>query len=93
MDTSGKRQIALDRPAFYRIEVTGRLNPRWVTDMCDATVVHRADADGQVVTTITGELMDQAALMGVLNLAYNFGHALLSLENLNQGERPKPDVG
>lgn len=34
----------------------------------------------QPVTTLTGELLDQAALMGVLNGLYSLGYALLSVE-------------
>ena len=37
---------------------------------------------GQVITTLTGELVDQAALIGVLSSLYDLGYALLKVERL-----------
>jgi hypothetical protein len=36
--------------------------------------------DQQCITTLSGSVVDQAALMGVLNLAYDLGLVLLSVE-------------
>ncbi len=42
-----------------------------------------AKRSGQVsITTLRGELVDQAALMGVLNAVYDLGFALLKVERL-----------
>jgi hypothetical protein len=38
------------------------------------------------VTTLTGELTDQAALMGVLNTVYDLGFTLLKVERLADSE-------
>ena len=38
------------------------------------------EADGSPLTTLTGPLVDQAALYGVLNALYSLGFALLSVE-------------
>jgi len=39
-----------------------------------------AGSQDQPVTTLAGELRDQAALIGVLNGLYSLGYALLSVE-------------
>jgi len=83
MDDSGTHAIALDTSAVYRIKIQGRLDPSWITNMCDMTVHHDIGQDQRVVTTITGELADQAALMGILNLVYDLRCPLLSLETLS----------
>jgi hypothetical protein len=44
---------------------------------------------GSIVTTLTGELIDQAALMGVLNSLYDMGYPLLKVERL--GPSPPAD--
>ena len=44
---------------------------------------------GPIVTTLTGELVDQAALMGVLNSLYDMGYPLLKVERL--GPSPPAD--
>ena len=91
MNNSEKRAFAFDMPAVYRIQILGKLDPRWVTDMCGMTVHHEVGEGRRWLTTITGELVDQAALMGVLNLVYNYGYPLLSLENLRWTNRPDPE--
>ena len=44
---------------------------------------------GAIVTTLAGELIDQATLMGVLNSLYDMGYALLKVERL--GPSPPAD--
>ena len=54
----------------------------WVSRLADMTITVRKAASRQQVTTLTGEVRDQAALMGVLNLLYEMGFALLRVERL-----------
>jgi hypothetical protein len=44
---------------------------------------------GPIITTLTGELVDQAALVGVLNSLYDMGYPLLKVERL--GPLPPAD--
>jgi hypothetical protein len=71
----------MDKPATYRIRVQGQLGndaSNYLQGMC-ITIEHRADQNS--VAVLTGELLDQAALMGVLDGLYNFYHLpLLSVE-------------
>jgi hypothetical protein len=41
-----------------------------------------------VITVLSGELVDQAALMGVLNAVYDLGHTLLKVERLAEKQSP-----
>lgn len=88
MHESRNRPIALDTRSVYRIEIQGRLDSSWITDMCDITVRHEGDEGQPDVTTLTGELEDQAVLMGILNLVYDLGYPLLSLTCLGRAEPP-----
>jgi hypothetical protein len=45
---------------------------------------------GSIVTTLTGELIDQAALMGVLNSLYDMGYPLLKVERLGTAPSAEP---
>ena len=45
--------------------------------------VRRVADDGLPVTTLSGELADQAALVGVLNQLYNLRVAVLSVTRVN----------
>jgi hypothetical protein len=58
--------------------------------MCDVTVRHEGDEGQPGVTILTGELEDQAVLMGILSLVYDLGYPLLSLAY--QGSADQPDL-
>ena len=71
------------QPASYRIDVHGVLDARWLGDYTDLRVEHiDAGSDG-AVTRLTGELADQSALLGLLNLLNDLGVPLLALDCLS----------
>jgi hypothetical protein len=62
--------VPYDRPATYQIRVQGRIDPAW-SDHLEGMAIHPAAVEaGPPVTTLEGELSDQAALAGVLNTLY-----------------------
>jgi hypothetical protein len=77
-----RRPLKFDTPAGYRIRVEGPLDERW-SDYLGGMTISSANRSGEpTVTTLTGELVDQAALMGVLNTVYDLGFTLLKVERL-----------
>lgn len=69
----------MDSPAYYTIELQGRLSPDW-SDRLGGLAVTCTETDARPpLTTLNGWLLDQAALAGVLISVYNFGLALLSV--------------
>lgn len=81
---SHQKALRQDQPAAYRIQVQGRLSPRWA-GWFEGLV---ATDDGAEVTTLTGVVADQAALLGVLGRLYTLGLPLLLVER-----RPEADPG
>ena len=73
---------AWDEPATYQIRVRGELNQRWAVWFDGLTISH--DADGE--TTLTGPVVDQAALYGLISRARDLGLTLLAVT------RSEPDV-
>ena len=67
-----------DQPAWYRIRLQGALDSKWSALLQEMGSVTQDDA----TTVLLGELLDQAALLGVLNLVYNLGFPILSVEYL-----------
>jgi hypothetical protein len=65
-------------PARYRIRIRGHLDPAWST-WFDGLAVIQAD-DG--TTELTGPLVDQAALFGLLARLRDLGATLLLVEYL-----------
>jgi hypothetical protein len=74
-----------DSPATYRIGVQGRIPPRWYDRLEGMTVTERSPEAERPVTTLFGELSDQAALAGVLSTLYDLHLPVLSVERLSAG--------
>jgi hypothetical protein len=75
--------IPFDRPAIYQISVQGRIEPDW-SDRLAGMALHLTTEDGcPPVTTLDGELSDQAALLGVLNSLYELHLTILSVRCLS----------
>lgn len=68
------------RPAYYRIYVQGDIDPGWLSPYIDMCVEKVAWLGMAPVTLLKGELVDQTALSGVLNLINDLGLPLLGLE-------------
>jgi hypothetical protein len=74
-----------DLPAMYRIGVQGRIPARWCDRLEGMTITEGSQEADAPVTTLLGELSDQAALAGVLNTLYELHLAVLSVERLPAG--------
>ena len=77
-----------DTPANYRVRVLGPMDKRRSEVLCGMSISSRRGQGGRSITILTGELIDQAALMGVLNSLYDMGYPLLKVERLG----PSPPV-
>ena len=73
-----------DGPFTYEIRVYGRMNASWSGRVNEMTIT-----TGECETWLTGQLADQAALIGVLTTLYDWGYALISVR---QTESVKPDA-
>jgi hypothetical protein len=73
-------ELTLDTPATYRIRVQGYLDSRWSDRLGGLTITTSSQGDEPAVTTLDGEVLDQAALAGVLSALYNLHLPLLSVE-------------
>ena len=71
-----------DGPATYRIDVQGRIPARWCDRLEGMTITLYAPKAGPLMTTLLGELTDQAALAGVLNTLYELHLPVLSVQRL-----------
>ena len=75
--------LKLYTSAKYRIRVRGHLDPTCSDWLGGMTITTTGEGDEAPVTTLVGRLLDQAALMGVLDTLYNYYHCpLLSVEYL-----------
>jgi hypothetical protein len=66
-DTKNREHLRPWSPASYRIEVEGLLEETWSDRFAGMRITSRKRADRSTVTCLTGRLMDQSELTGVLN--------------------------
>ena len=78
MVNKDKPQLTLDQPATYRIKVPGELDENWPDWAGEMEVMVESDADGLLISSLTGTL-DQAALLGLLRRLYSLGLPLISV--------------
>jgi hypothetical protein len=69
--------------ATYQIRVIGQIDENWATRLGGLTIITTKEVDQQVITSLQGDLVDQAALFGVLMTLYDLRLPLLSVECLN----------
>ncbi len=72
-----------DESGFYEIRIQGHLDNRWVDWFEGLTIVREDNGD----TRLTGPVVDQAALHGLLRKVRDLGMPLISVTRI------KPDRG
>ena len=88
---SNRRNPKLDpgEPMVYQIRIKGHLDSRWTDWFGGLTVTLEDNGD----TLLTGPVVDQAALHGVLRRVRDLGMPLLSVIQSERGEQVYPEGG
>jgi hypothetical protein len=76
-------QVSQTGGHFFEIHVKGHLSPQW-SDWLGGLQVRLLDS-GEMI--LSGYLIDQAALMGILNRLYSLNLTLLSMNEVDQDDR------
>lgn len=82
----GRRKLTLTTPARYRVCIQGRLDNTWSDEFGGMVFTNYLKPGQPMVTVLTGQMMNQSELMGVLNHLYGLGFPLLSVERVEIGE-------
>jgi len=74
----------METPAapVYRITVQGRLDEVWGQWLSGLTIETAVNDRGAIVTTLTGEIIDQAALRSLLNRLWDWNLTLIAVTRL-----------
>ncbi len=86
-DTQGAKE-GQDESARYEIRLKGHLDTRWADRFEDLTIT----LDDNGTTRLTGPIVDQAALHGVLRKVRDLGTPLLSVTRVEPAQSEAPDV-
>jgi hypothetical protein len=79
------------RTKIYQIKVRGWLGQDWAEWFDGMTITHDQDvndSESEPVTIMTGCVLDQAALYGLLNKVYRLGMALLAVNAVDREKTP-----
>jgi hypothetical protein len=79
-----QRGIKLETAAVYEIRIQGYLDQSQFRRIRDADILVEHAPDSAPVTVLIGTFIDQAALAGALNLLYDLGFPLLSVQCLGR---------
>jgi hypothetical protein len=84
IDRSEKDQsMDLDQPGIYRIAIQGRLSEGTLRRFDEMTVSVKPNTAGIPITILTGQIIDQAALHGIIARIRDLGLPLLLVELVN----------
>jgi hypothetical protein len=71
-----------NQPLIYQIRISGHLGPQWADWFDGMTITLEDNGD----TLLTGIVVDQAALYGILKKVRDLGIGLLSVNRVESGQ-------
>jgi hypothetical protein len=77
-----------DQPMVYQIRIEGHLGPQWTDWFGGLTITLENNGD----TLLTGPVVDQAALHGILRKVRDLGLPLLTVSRVEPGQAETPNV-
>ncbi len=80
------KRLQMHHPATYQIRVQGTLPVRWGDYVQGMDITIECDDEECPVAMLSGTLLDQAALLGVLTFLYDHHLPLLTVECLSTCE-------
>lgn len=69
-------------PAIYEIKVKGQIDGSWADWLAGMEIGPDAHETGAPITTLSGTMVDQAALLGLLRTLHNMHLTLLSINRI-----------
>ncbi len=85
-------KLALFEPARYQFIIVGHLDPKRATWFEGLALVNGFGEDGTAITTITGEVLDQAMLHGLLTRIRDLGLPLLAVNRIKSDDDQVSDA-
>lgn len=79
-EKSCKKTLIMDEPVSYRIMVQGRLEEWWSDRLGGLKITIHTPQEDCTLTELYGEVLDQAALFGVLSTLYDLRLPFVSVD-------------
>ena len=88
MANAPKQKLDPDQPTIYQIRLKGHLDSQWADWLGGLTISLEENGN----TVLTGPVVDQAALFGLLKKVRDLGLPLVSINRLEPGQADASDV-
>ena len=88
MSKTPNSKIDKSQPLVFEIRITGHLGSQWIDWFEGLTITLEEDGD----TLLTGPVVDQAALHGLLKKVRDLGMPLVSVSPVEPGQADASDV-
>lgn len=82
MENSANRNVDPSQPTIYQIRIRGHLGDQWAEWFGGLTITQEAGGD----TLLTGAVVDQSALHGLLKKVRDLGMPLVSVNCVDPGQ-------
>lgn len=80
-------EISFSKPAVYQIKVAGEISQDLSELLMGMEIVREGGEGKKMISLIIGEIRDQAALAGLLNMLYEMHYVILSLEMIKNEKK------
>ena len=84
MKTKNEYEFSFIKPAIYKIEVYGHLNKNWSDKLGGMQINETLSKEDSIVSQLVGQINDQSALSGILNMLYESHLTILSVNLLKR---------
>jgi hypothetical protein len=88
MSNDPKQKTDPGKPMIYQIRIEGHLDDQWTDWFGGLTLTLEENGD----TLLTGPIIDQAALFGLLKKVRDLGMPLVSVGPVEPGSSDMPDI-
>jgi len=88
MTNEQRSKPAVDQPMAYHIRIKGHLSQQWIRWFEDLTITLEEDAN----TLLSGPVVDQSALYGILKKIRDLGMPLLSINPVDPKQIVTSDI-
>lgn len=74
----------IDQPIEYHIRIEGRIDESLIDWSGPVRIVSSAEPGARTMTTLTGSVADQSALVGLIRRLHGLGVVLLAVERMER---------